>query len=94
MTLKLYAAYLIGLSFLTFCFYVADKGKAKRNAWRIPEKVLLTASFFGGAIGGYLAMYLVRHKTKKGYFHFVNLLGIAWQIALLVYLIGNPHILF
>ena len=68
------------------------KGKAKRGAWRIPEKALLSLSFFGGAVGGYLAMHFVRHKTKKWYFHFVNLLGLAWQALLLVYLIKNPNI--
>lgn len=89
---EFYWIYLAAVSFLTFILYTADKGKAKRGAWRIPEKVLLLLSFLGGAVGGYLAMYLVRHKTKKWYFHFVNLLGLAWQAVLAVYLIGNPNI--
>ena len=45
-------------------------------------------------LGALEAMNLVRHKTKKWYFHAVNLLGLAWQLALLVYLALNPNILF
>ena len=42
---------------------------------------------FGGAIGGYLGMKTFRHKTKHWYFHAINILGIAWQVSLLAYLI-------
>jgi uncharacterized membrane protein YsdA (DUF1294 family) len=94
MTLCVYAIYLAVLSLTAFIAYAADKNKAKRGTWRIPEATLLSLSFFGGAVGGYLAMQTVRHKTKKWYFHFVNLLGLIWQAALLVYLFGNPDILF
>ena len=82
-----YIGYLIGVSIVAFFTYAIDKNKAKRNAWRIPEKVLLTLSFIGGAAGGYLAMHAVRHKTKKWYFHFVNLLGLIWQIGLLAFVL-------
>lgn len=69
------------ISFITFCLYGADKSKAKRHAWRIPEKTLLLCSFLGGAIGGSLAMSLFRHKTKHWYFVAVNAIGLVWQIA-------------
>ena len=82
------------MSAVAFTAYAVDKGKAQKGAWRIPEKVLLSLSFFGGAIGGYLAMHTVRHKTKKWYFHLVNALGLIWQVILLVYLFQNPNILF
>ena len=90
---KYYLVALATISFLTFLLYAADKEKAKKNAWRIPEKTLLLLSFFGGAVGGYLAMNMVRHKTRKWYFHFVNIVGLIWQIALLAYLIAHPNIL-
>ena len=86
-TLIIYSCILAVMSALAFCFYAADKRKAKKGKWRIPEATLLGFSFFGGALGGYVAMYTVRHKTKHWYFHIVNLLGLAWQIALLVYLV-------
>lgn len=49
------------MSLLAFVFYGADKLKAKKGAWRVPEKVLLGLSFFGGAPGGILGMLLFRH---------------------------------
>ena len=94
MTLKAYLAFLAVMVLLTFYAYTTDKAKAKQKAWRIPEKVLLALSFFGGAIGGYFAMHIVRHKTKKWYFHLINLAGMIWQVILLVYLLRNPNILF
>lgn len=94
MTLKVYLIFLVAMSLIALYAYTVDKSKAKRKAWRIPEKVLLSLSFFGGAAGGYLAMYIVRHKTKKWYFHFINWLGLIWQMILLVYLLNNPNILF
>lgn len=87
MLFKLYVGFIAFVSILTFIAYVADKIKAKRGAWRIPEKVLLTLSFFGGAAGGCLAMAIARHKTRKRYFHVVNLLGLFWQAALLIFLL-------
>jgi len=92
MTLKIYIIILAAMSLIAFAFYVTDKVKAQAMRWRIPEKVLLGLSFFGGAVGGYLAMHVVRHKTKKWYFHFVNIVGLIWQAVVLVYLIGNPNL--
>ena len=77
------------ISLITFFLYAADKSKAKRRAWRIPEKVLLGFSFLGGAVGGLCGMNLFRHKTKHWYFWAVNVLGLAWQIALAVWLLQN-----
>ena len=81
-----YLVYLSAMSLLAFVCYVSDKRKAVRGAWRIKERVLLGLSFFGGAVGGWTAMYLVRHKIRKWYFHAVNFLGILWQAALAVVL--------
>lgn len=70
------------LSVIAFILYGADKSRARRGAWRIPEKVLLGFSFFGGAAGGILGMLAFRHKTKHWYFWAVNILGLIWQAAL------------
>ena len=79
-------AYLAVMSIVTYCFYVSDKNKAIKQARRIPEKTLLLLSFLGGAIGGYAAMLIVRHKTKTEHWYFtaVNLLGIILHIAAIV----------
>lgn len=78
----IYGILLAVISAVAFILYGADKGRAKRGAWRIPEKVLLGFSFFGGAPGGILGMLAFRHKTRHWYFWAINLLGIAWQAAL------------
>lgn len=94
MSLTVYIICLAVVSLVAFTAYALDKKKAEKGAWRTPEAVLLALSFFGGAIGGYSAMNAVRHKTKKWYFHAVNCLGLAWQIALLIFLCFNPDFLF
>ena len=58
--LIIYGAYLLLFSIITFCLYASDKKKASKGKWRIPEKVLLLCSFFGGAFGGYPAMLIFR----------------------------------
>ena len=86
MLLPIYAAALAVVSIVTYCLYAADKKKAQKGEWRIPEATLLLTSFFGGAIGGVCAMFFKRHKTKHWYFRVVNLLGLIWQFSLLEYL--------
>lgn len=87
MLLPIYSIALAVISLITYIVYAVDKWKARNGAWRIPEKTLLLFSFFGGAVGGYLAMQTLRHKTRHWYFHAINILGLLWQLALLVYLI-------
>ena len=73
------------ISLVTFILYALDKLKAKLDAWRIPEKILLSFSLLGGAVGGYLAMLLFRHKTRHWYFTVLNVIGLAWQLGLLIF---------
>ena len=47
-----------------------DKWKARRDAWRIPEKTLFLAALLGGALGGTVGMHLFHHKTRHWYFRF------------------------
>ena len=75
------------MSVIAFILYAVDKAKAKKGVWRIPEAVLLGWGFFFGAAGALLAMKNLRHKTKHWYFWAVNILGILWQVALLVVMI-------
>ena len=77
----------LAVSLLTLILYGADKRKAKKGAWRVPENVLLGFSFFGGAVGGLLGMALFRHKTKHWYFWLVNILGLVFMAGLAVALI-------
>lgn len=62
--ISVFAIYLIGINILTFLIYGADKWKAKRDKWRIPEDTLIWLAIVGGSVGALLGMYLFRHKTK------------------------------
>ena len=77
-----YAAFLFLMSLIAFIFYVSDKKKAKKGAYRTPEATLLGVGFFGGAIGALLAMKMIRHKTKHWYFWVVNIFGLIIQLAI------------
>lgn len=82
----IYIAALVIVSLIALILYGADKVRAKRGAWRIPEKILLSVSFLGGAAGGLIGMGLFRHKTRHWYFWVVNWVGLLWQIGLLIFL--------
>ena len=60
--------YLIVVNMAGLGIMAADKSKAKRRAWRVPEKTLFFISLIGGSIGTWGGMYLFRHKTKHWYF--------------------------
>ena len=62
--LEIFVAVLLVGSLISFVLYGIDKAKAKKKAWRIPEKVLLLWGFLCGSVGALLAMQLFRHKTK------------------------------
>ena len=66
--IKLVILYLILINAVSLLLMLADKRKAQKNLWRIPERTLFTAALFGGSIGSILGMYLFRHKTKHWYF--------------------------
>lgn len=60
--------YFIVINLVTFVLFAVDKYNAVTHRSRIRIVTLLTLSFMGGTIGGLLAMYILRHKTKKDYF--------------------------
>ena len=60
---KLLAGYLILINVTAFFLMLADKQKARKNKWRIPEATLMTFAALGGSIGALCGMYLFRHKT-------------------------------
>ena len=64
-TMKNFIIYLLIINLLGFFIMWLDKNKAKRDAWRIPEKTLFIITGLGGGIGTTLGMYVFRHKTKK-----------------------------
>lgn len=76
--------YLIILNLITFIIMFADKRRAIRHQWRIPEKTIFLFSFLGGSLGAILSMYLFRHKTKH----------LSFRILLPIFLIWNAIVAF
>ena len=71
MTDKLWQAlglYLLAVNLAAFVLMGADKRKARRGAWRIPERTLFLPALLGGALGGVLGMRTFHHKTRHWYF--------------------------
>jgi uncharacterized membrane protein YsdA (DUF1294 family) len=56
--------YLVLINAAAFILMLADKQKARKNRWRIPEATLMGVALLGGSIGAIIGMYAVRHKTK------------------------------
>lgn len=58
-------AYLVVVNVAAFALFGMDKARAKRGAWRVPERTLLIVAFAGGGIGALAGMLVFRHKTRK-----------------------------
>ena len=87
---KIFLAYLGIINFITFAAFAIDKFAAIEHRSRIRIVTLLGLSFLGGSFGGLLAMYLLRHKTKKDYFTIGIPLIIIMQIIVLFYIMNIP----
>lgn len=83
--MKALYAYLAAANVITALLYGADKTKARRGAWRIPERVLLGCGICGGALGALLGMRLFHHKTRHWYFTAINTAALLAWAALLAY---------
>lgn len=64
----LFLIYLLFMNILGFSLMGADKRKARRRQWRIPEKTLFLTSLLGGSVGTLAGMYFFHHKTRHWYF--------------------------
>lgn len=78
--------YLVIINAAGFALMLADKYKAKKKRWRIPEATLLTVAAIGGSAGCLIGMYTVRHKTKHPKFYLGIPLILALQIVLGIWL--------
>lgn len=75
------------VSLLTFLLFAWDKKRSgKQGARRVSERVLLGTAALGGAMGAWLAMTWLRHKTRHTRFRIgVPLLAVL-HAALLVWI--------
>jgi len=78
--------YVVLANLTAFILYGIDKRRAIRNKWRIPEKNLLLAAFFGGALGALWGMILFHHKTKKAKFYLTVPVLFVLQVVLFSWL--------
>ena len=72
------------MSFVSFALTMYDKLAAQTGRRRIPEKTLMLFGFFGGAIGMYMTMQLIRHKTKHKKFMIGLPIFIILHLAVIV----------
>ncbi len=84
--LKYLLYYLAAINLVTFLVYGVDKLRAKRGAWRIPEKTLFLLPILGGSVGAIAGMKVFHHKTKHWYFKYGLPLILILQLALVVWL--------
>ena len=84
--MKYFLLYLLLINAIAFVLMLADKQKARKNRWRIPERTLIGSALLGGSLGALLGMYTFRHKTK----HLKFTLGVPAiliaQIALAIWI--------
>ncbi len=80
-------SYLLIINAAAFILMLADKRKARKNLWKIPEIVLLGAALLGSDIGVMSGLYLVRCKTRQPKFTVGIPAILAAQILLTVILL-------
>ena len=74
------------INLLTFIVYGADKRRARKGKWRVPEKTLFLLPLLGGSIGALLGMRVFHHKTKHWYYVWGIPAILLAQIALAVWI--------
>lgn len=90
--MKLLYLYLAAINLAAFGLMAADKRRAQKHRWRIPEHTLFASALLGGSLGALLGMYLCHHKTKHWYFVVGMPLILALQIALVFWLGGGSNV--
>lgn len=86
MTKYVLMGYLVVMNIAAFALFAADKRRAVKKMWRIPEFTLLTAAALGGSLGALLGMHLLRHKTKRAKFYLMVPACFFLQVFLFAYL--------
>ena len=85
--MKYVLLYLFLVNAAGLLFMLADKHRARKKQWRIPEAALMGIAAMGGSIGALLGMYAFHHKTRhpKFYIGIPVLLVIQLCLAILLY---------
>lgn len=86
--MKILILYLILINLAAWGLMGADKYRARKHAWRIPERTLFAVALLGGSLGAIVGMYLWHHKTKHWYFVIGMPLILVAQILVCVWIGG------
>ena len=86
MLVKLLIFYLVVINLITFIVFGADKRRAIKNRWRVPEKTLFLLAILGGSIGAEMGMYGFHHKTRHPQFVIGIPVILILQILLIYFL--------
>lgn len=90
--MKVLCLYLAVINLAAFLLMAADKRRAQKHRWRIPEHTLFAVALLGGSAGAMLGMYLCRHKTRHWYFVVGMPVILIVQIALAFWIGGWFHV--
>ena len=82
--MQILSIYLSLINALALLLMLADKQRAKKHRWRIPESVLLASAALGGSLGALLGMWLGQRirsrlspqRFRQGFLLFLLALGI------------------
>lgn len=88
MTLHFLSAYLLIINAAAFLLMLADKHRARKKLWRVPENIFLLFALLGGSVGILAGMYTFRHKTRKPKFYIGVPVILAAQILFIVWRMG------
>lgn len=84
--LRFILIYLLLINAVGLLVMLADKRKAQKKQWRIPEATLITIALMGGSIGSLAGMRLFHHKTRKPKFYIGIPAILIAQLALAGYI--------
>ncbi|HQN05531.1 MAG TPA: DUF1294 domain-containing protein [Anaerolineaceae bacterium] len=77
--------YYLIINLVTLLVWEADKRRAVRQQWRVPEKWLFFLALMGGAAGALAGMILFRHKIRKPLFWLTGILFLAVHILFFIF---------
>ncbi len=84
MIFKILSVYLIVINALSLVLMLADKLRARKNLWRIPEATLMGVAALGGSLGCLMGMRIFRHKTLKPKFFVGVPVILVLQVVLII----------
>ncbi|MDE7246310.1 MAG: DUF1294 domain-containing protein [Lachnospiraceae bacterium] len=82
--------YIAAVNVISFVMMGADKRRAVKRAFRIPEATLFVLAIIGGSIGSIAGMHLFHHKTRHWYFLYGMPVILALQVILVLAVIFSP----